>query len=151
MNSIEASLPPFSRPRLTYTHTLRWLSYHNSSALSDLVPFICSVFPLHTLDSDPTVKTGEIVFLVACFVTMVGCGLLSSFLQHKRSMNSTNKRRLRRSLRKDSRKGSGGTVTSSDEDGYESSGSWHHVSETTRPDQIASQHGDGPQDGKSRP
>ncbi|KAL2826832.1 hypothetical protein BDW59DRAFT_160717 [Aspergillus cavernicola] len=76
---------------------------------------------------------------------MVGCGLLSSFLQHRRSRQSTNKRRFRRSQR-DSHDHSRGTVTSSDEDGYESSGSWHHVTETPHPNPKVSQQDDRPQD-----
>ncbi|KAL4871586.1 hypothetical protein BDV12DRAFT_183689 [Aspergillus spectabilis] len=76
---------------------------------------------------------------------MVGCGLLSSFVRRS-SARSANKRRTRRSLRRDTRKGSAGTVTSSDEDGYESSGSWHHVTETPNPSEKAPQQNDGPQD-----
>ncbi|KAL4997311.1 hypothetical protein BDV10DRAFT_195212 [Aspergillus recurvatus] len=77
---------------------------------------------------------------------MVGCGLLSSLLQRASSAGSTKSRRFRRSLR-DAHKGSGGTVTSSDEDGYESSGSWQHVAEA-RLNQEVHQKGDEPQDGK---
>ncbi|KAL5046232.1 hypothetical protein BDW71DRAFT_207595 [Aspergillus fruticulosus] len=72
---------------------------------------------------------------------MVGCGLLSSLLQRASSARSTKRRRFRRSLNN----GSGGTVTSSDEDGYESSGSWQHVAEA-RPNQEVHQKGDEPQD-----
>ncbi|KAL6231139.1 hypothetical protein BDW75DRAFT_233841 [Aspergillus navahoensis] len=77
---------------------------------------------------------------------MVGCGLLSSLLQRAGSARSTKRRRFRRSLM-GVRKGSGGTVTSSDEDGYESSGSWQHVAEA-RPNQEVHQKGGEPQDGK---
>ncbi|KAI9375712.1 hypothetical protein BJX61DRAFT_531418 [Aspergillus egyptiacus] len=74
---------------------------------------------------------------------MVGCGLLSSFLQQRRSGRTTRRRRCRRSSRKDH--SAGETVTSSDEDGYESSGSWHHVSES-RPSQKVPQPSEGSQD-----
>ncbi|KAL4974423.1 hypothetical protein BDW66DRAFT_161224 [Aspergillus desertorum] len=77
---------------------------------------------------------------------MVGCGVLSSLLQRASSAQLTKRGRSRRSL-KDVHKGSGGTVTSSDEDGYESSGSWQHVSES-RPNQEVHLKCDEPQDGK---
>ncbi|KAL4911263.1 hypothetical protein BDW74DRAFT_164815 [Aspergillus multicolor] len=76
---------------------------------------------------------------------MVGCGLLSSLLQRGSSSRSMKKRRFRHSQR-DTHKGSAGTVTSSDEDGYESSGSWQHAE--TRPSQETLQKGSEPQDGK---
>ncbi|KAJ0422430.1 dual specificity phosphatase catalytic domain protein [Aspergillus carlsbadensis] len=77
---------------------------------------------------------------------MVGCGLLSSFLQRRRNGRATNKKRSRRSLRRDSRKTSEGTVTSSEDDGYESSGSWHHASEPPQPNQQAPDQADGSND-----
>ncbi|RDW93563.1 RNA 5'-triphosphatase domain-containing protein [Aspergillus mulundensis] len=69
---------------------------------------------------------------------MVGCGLLASLLQRGSSSRSMKKRRIRHSQR-DAHKGSAGTVTSSDEDGYESSGSWQHAE--SRPSQDAPQKG----------
>ncbi|KAL4810741.1 dual specificity phosphatase catalytic domain protein [Aspergillus unguis] len=75
---------------------------------------------------------------------MVGCGLLSSLLQRRRSAHSIKKRRARHA--RDSHKGANGTVTSSDEDGYESSGSWQHVDESRHKNQESPQDGDGSQD-----
>ncbi|KAL4961325.1 RNA 5'-triphosphatase domain-containing protein [Aspergillus stella-maris] len=79
---------------------------------------------------------------------MVGCGFLSSLLQGKPSSRSIRRRRFRHS-RRDIHKGTGGTVTSSDEDGYESSGSWQHVNESPNTTQEAPQKGDEPQDAAS--
>ncbi|KAL4929492.1 RNA 5'-triphosphatase domain-containing protein [Aspergillus undulatus] len=78
---------------------------------------------------------------------MVGCGLLSSLLQRKPSRST--KRRGFRHSRRDIHKDTGGTVTSSDEDGYESSGSWQHVNESPHPSQQVPQKGNGPQDAAS--
>ncbi|KAL4778574.1 hypothetical protein BJX76DRAFT_352493 [Aspergillus varians] len=77
---------------------------------------------------------------------MVGCGLLSSLLQRRSSTQSTSRRRFRRSLRRDARKSSSGTMTSSDEDGYESSGSWQHVPETSHSKQGVPKKNDELQD-----
>ncbi|KAL4922711.1 hypothetical protein BDW62DRAFT_207399 [Aspergillus aurantiobrunneus] len=73
------------------------------------------------------------------------CGLVSSLLQRRCSAQSTSDRRSRRSLLRDGRKGSSGTVTSSD-DGFESSGSWQHITETAHPSQEAPHQGEGLQD-----
>ncbi|KAL5337686.1 hypothetical protein BJX70DRAFT_389164 [Aspergillus crustosus] len=146
MNSPDARLPlpPVLRFGVFHTNGTRLLRYHISSALSEVIPFIASTFPFHALDSDPRVTQREIVFLIACVVTMVVCGLLSSLV--RRSSLRSARRRTRRSLRRDMRKDSAGTVTSSDEDGYESSGSWHHVTEAANPSEKTPQQNDGAQD-----
>ncbi|KAL2848106.1 dual specificity phosphatase catalytic domain protein [Aspergillus pseudoustus] len=77
---------------------------------------------------------------------MVGCGLLSSFLQRRRSKKSTRNRRSRRSSRRDCRKNSEGTVTSSEDNGYESSGSWHRAPEPQRSNQHTPDQVDGAKD-----
>ncbi|OJJ04108.1 hypothetical protein ASPVEDRAFT_54337 [Aspergillus versicolor CBS 583.65] len=75
---------------------------------------------------------------------MAGCGFLSSLLQRKGSTQSF-RGRFRRSQRRHVRKSSAGTVTSSDEEGYESSESWQHVNER-HPGQEIHQKGEEPQD-----
>lgn len=148
MSSSNASfpLPPAPRVGLLDPSVLRLLRYQISSTLLDIAPFVASTFSFHAFDPNPKVNQGEVVFLIACAVIMVGCGLLSSLLQRANSARSNKRRRFCRSLI-DVHKGSGGTVTSSDEDGYESSESWQHVAET-RQNQEIHQKGDEPQDGK---
>ncbi|OOF97145.1 hypothetical protein ASPCADRAFT_205947 [Aspergillus carbonarius ITEM 5010] len=75
---------------------------------------------------DGTVNWGRIVFLTTCFVTMVGCGVISSVLRRKSWGQASGKARLRRAARKGYSKRSAGTVTSSDEDDYDSTGSLRH-------------------------
>ncbi|KAL4815201.1 hypothetical protein BDW67DRAFT_69688 [Aspergillus spinulosporus] len=146
MSSPNASfpLPPAPRVGLLDTSVLRLLRSQISSTLLEIAPFVASTFSFHAFDPNPKVNQGEVVFLTACAVIMVGCGLLSSLLQRASSARSTKRRRFRRPL-SDVHKGSGGTVTSSDEDGYESSGSWQHVAEA-RQNQEVHQKGDEPQD-----
>ncbi|KAL3461508.1 hypothetical protein BJX64DRAFT_260715 [Aspergillus heterothallicus] len=146
MNSTNTNIPHPRLQRHTNASALQGLPHHISAAVFELVPFITCVFSLHTLDLDPRVRKGEIIFLTGCFMAMVGCGLLSSFLQSRRSRQSANKKRTRRSLRRDSRKNSEGTVTSSEDDGYESSGSWHHATEPQRLNQQSSDQVDGSKD-----
>ncbi|CEL09103.1 Putative Dual specificity phosphatase catalytic domain protein (AFU_orthologue; AFUA_1G03540) [Aspergillus calidoustus] len=146
MNPTNAITPNTRRLRHPNPNALRGLPQHIFAALSELLPFITSVFSLHTLDPDPSVRKGEVIFLAGCFIAMVGCGLLSSFLQHRHNGRATNKKRSRRSLHRDSRKNSEGTVTSSEDDGYESSGSWHRASEPPRPSQQAPDQVDGSMD-----
>ncbi|KAL4881271.1 hypothetical protein BJY04DRAFT_62646 [Aspergillus karnatakaensis] len=144
MSSPDASLlplPPIPRLGILRINAIRLLRHHISSALSEVVPFVASTFPFHALDPDPRVTQREVAFLIGCFVAMVVCGLLSSLV--RRPSSTANKRRTRRSLRRDMRKSSAGTVTSSDEDGYESSGSWHHPSESPNANEKSPQQHDG--------
>lgn len=68
------------------------------------------------------------MFLTTCFVAMAGCALLSSLLR-RRSQAPSEGRRFRRSIRKDYSKTAAGTVTSSDEEDYDSNGSLRHGTE----------------------
>lgn len=148
MNSpnVSLSLPSPSRLGLFDARTLRLLRCHISSSLLETVPFIASNFSFHAFDSDPVVHPGEVVFLVACLVIMVGCGLLSTPLQRRPSAHPTKKRRARHS--RESQKGSNGTVTSSEEDGYESSGTWQRISESPQPSPVPQKEGDESHDGE---
>ncbi|KAK1149490.1 hypothetical protein N8T08_005039 [Aspergillus melleus] len=58
---------------------------------------------------------------------MAGCGLLSSFLRRKSPNRPIFRKRLRRAARRDCSKGSAGTITSSDDEEYDSSGSLRQV------------------------
>ncbi|KKK27225.1 dual specificity phosphatase catalytic domain protein [Aspergillus rambellii] len=79
---------------------------------------------------DGSVNWNKILLLTTCFITMVGCGVFSSVFRRRGGQSS--KRRLRRGFRKEYPQRSGGTVTSSDEDDYDSSGSLHHGMEGGR-------------------
>lgn len=147
MNSPNTSsrLPPVSRLGPLNTNVLRLLRSSISSTLLEIVPFVAFTFSFHGFDLDPTVHQGEVIFLSTCIVVMAGCGFLSSLLQRKGYAQSS-RGRFRRSQRRHVRKSSAGTVTSSDEDGYESSGSWQHVNEQ-HPSEEVHQKGEEPQDG----
>lgn len=147
MNSPNTSslLPPVSRLGSPNNNALRLLRSSISSTLLEIVPFVAFTFSFHAFDLDPTVHQGEVIFLSACVVVMAGCGFISSLLQRKGSTQSF-RGRFRRSQRRHVRKSSAGTVTSSDEEGYESSESWQHVNER-HPGQEIHQKGEEPQDG----
>lgn len=117
-------LPPFTPTSYSYPIVLRiW----NSVVSSFLDPF-------RAFYRNGTVNWSQVVFLITCFVSMAGCALLSSLLR-RRSQASSEGRRFRRSLRKDYPKTAAGTVTSSDEEDYDSNGSLRHG---TEPDKGAS-------------
>lgn len=78
------------------------------------------------VDSNGSVNWSKLVFLSTCFFAMAGCGLLTSLLRRKSSKSPEESRRFRRSIRKTYSKTSAGTVTSSDEEDYDSSGSLRH-------------------------
>lgn len=67
-------------------------------------------------DPNGSVNWGKVVFLTSCFVTMAGCGILTSLLRRKSPRPSPEIRRRRRLQRRDYSKGSAGTVTSSEEE-----------------------------------
>lgn len=138
-------LPPISRLGSPNTNVLRFLRSSISSTLLEIAPFVAFTFTFHAFDLDPTVRQGEVIFLGTCVVVMAGCGFLSSLLQRKGSAQSS-RGLLRRSQRRHIRKSSAGTVTSSDEEGYESSGSWQHVNERYSGQEVH-QKGEEPQDG----
>ncbi|BCS23846.1 RNA 5'-triphosphatase domain-containing protein [Aspergillus puulaauensis] len=146
MNSpnTNSRLPPVSRLGPPNTNVLRLLRSSISSTLLEIAPFVAFTFSFHGFDLDPTVHQGEVIFLTTCIVVMAGCGFLSSLLQRKGYAQSS-RGRFRRSQQRHVRKSSAGTVTSSDEDGYESSGSWQHVNEQ-HPSQGVHQKGEEPQD-----
>ena len=75
-------------------------------------------------DRNGSVNYSKVVFLTTCFVAMAGCGILTSLLRRKSSQQPpSGLRRFRRFARKDRPKTAAGTVTSSDEEDYDSNGS----------------------------
>lgn len=75
-------------------------------------------------DRNGPVNYSKVVFLTTCFVAMAGCGILTSLLRRRNLQQpSSGVRRFRRSARKDGPKSAAGTVTSSDEEDYDSNGS----------------------------
>ncbi|PLB46758.1 dual specificity phosphatase catalytic domain protein [Aspergillus steynii IBT 23096] len=105
-----------------------WDSIH--ATFSDSSVFLSLTRLSRTFDQDGTVNWGKLVFLTTCVLTMAGCGMLSSFLRRKSPNRLITRKRLRRVvLRRDYSKGSAGTITSSDDEEYDSSGSLRHVTE----------------------
>lgn len=115
----------------------------NSSALASLLA------PFQTSDLNGVVSWGKVVFLTSCFITMAGCGLLTSLLRRRRSEQSSEIRRHRRSLRRDYSNASAGTVTSSEEEDDDSNGSPRHSTDGLRKKDIRSHHYEQVDDGQS--
>ncbi|KAG2418278.1 hypothetical protein HFD88_001379 [Aspergillus terreus] len=90
----------------------------------------------YSFKKDATVNWSGVVFLTTCVVTMVGCGLLSSFLERK-GFRKAGRRRRRTARSNDSK--TSGTITSSDEgdedDDYDSTGSLRHGTESYHKEQ----------------
>ncbi|PYH43269.1 RNA 5'-triphosphatase domain-containing protein [Aspergillus saccharolyticus JOP 1030-1] len=90
---------------------------------------------------DGSLNWGKIVLLTICIATMMGCGFITSFLRRKGWRATPVKKRFRRALRKDHSKRSAGTVTSSEDEDYDSTGSLRFGSdETILEKREASQH-----------
>ncbi|KAE8391360.1 hypothetical protein BDV23DRAFT_71679 [Aspergillus alliaceus] len=75
---------------------------------------------------DGALNSTKALFLSTCFIIMAGCGVLSVILRRKASRRALGKKRYRRARRRNISKTSAGTITSSDDEGYDSSGSLRH-------------------------
>ncbi|KAB8260603.1 hypothetical protein BDV32DRAFT_138006 [Aspergillus pseudonomiae] len=62
---------------------------------------------------------------------MAGCGFLSMILRRKSSGRTSGNKRCRRAARRNASKSSAGTFTSSEDEGYDSSGSLRHGTDST--------------------
>ncbi|PWY72380.1 dual specificity phosphatase catalytic domain protein [Aspergillus heteromorphus CBS 117.55] len=113
--------PTTSRPGLVDigAHLRLWDSTY--AAFSNSGAFLSLTRLFQAYSHDGSVNWGKVVFLTTCFVTMVGCGVITSFLRRKGWGQASGKARFRRVARRGYKRSSG-TVTSSDED-YDSSGS----------------------------
>lgn len=81
-----------------------------------------------TFDHNGTVNWSKVVFLTTCFVAMAGCGLLTSLLRRRNmQLPSLEGKRFHFSTRKNHSKTTAGTVTSSDEEDYDSNDSLRPV------------------------
>ncbi|PYH71576.1 RNA 5'-triphosphatase domain-containing protein [Aspergillus vadensis CBS 113365] len=101
-----------------------YTAFTNSGAFASLAR-LCQAYSY-----DGTVNWGKVVFLTTCFITMLGCGIISSVLRRKAWGQVSGKARFRRT-RKGLSKRSEGMVTSSDEEDYDSTGSLRHGTEGT--------------------
>lgn len=101
-----------------------YTAFTNSGAFASLAR-LCQAYSY-----DGTVNWGKVVFLTTCFITMLGCGVISSVLRRKAWGQVSGKARFRRT-RKGLSKRSEGMVTSSDEEDYDSTGSLRHGIEGT--------------------
>ena len=119
-------VPPLT-PATSHTTTTS-STFSSSKAVlriwDSVVPSSLDLF--RTFDWNGSVNWSKLVFLSTCFFAMAGCGLLTSLLRRKSSKSPEESRRFRRSIRKTYSKTSAGTVTSSDEEDYDSSGSLRH-------------------------
>lgn len=109
-----APVPPASRPVFTDVGAI----FRFWDSLCVLLPKSL-LAPFQTSDLNGAVSWGKVVFLASCFITMAGCGLLTSLLRRKRPEPSEI-RRHRRALHRDYSKASAGTVTSSEEEDEDS-------------------------------
>ena len=126
-------VPPLT---LTTSHT-------SSSSNKAVLRIWDSVVPsslFQTFDWNGSVNWSKLVFLSTCFFAMAGCGLLTSLLRRKSSKSPEESRRFRRSIRKTYSKTSAGTVTSSDEEDYDSSGSLRHGTDAALSEKDAVAH-----------
>ena len=103
-----------------------------------------------TFDQDGTVNWGKLVFVITCLLTMAGCGILSSFMRRKSLNRLISRKRLRRAAaRRDTSKGSAGTITSSDDEEYDSSGSLRNVTDrSSHEEKVAPQRREQSEEGK---
>ncbi|KAE8152151.1 dual specificity phosphatase catalytic domain protein [Aspergillus avenaceus] len=74
-------------------------------------------------EHNETLTTGKFLLLSTCFIIMAGCGFLSMVMRRKFFRGIPRRKRYRRSARRDMSKASAGTYTSSEDEGYDSSGS----------------------------
>ncbi|PYH95032.1 dual specificity phosphatase catalytic domain protein [Aspergillus ellipticus CBS 707.79] len=131
---------PLTSP--TTAHLRVWDStyaaFSNSGAFASLTRL------LQAYSHDGTVNWGKVVFLTTCFITMVGCGVITSFLRRKGWGQASGKARFRRAARRRNySKRSSGTVTSSDDDDdddYDSSGSLRGTENVTIPEKKEMSH-----------
>ncbi|KAF9895409.1 hypothetical protein FE257_000315 [Aspergillus nanangensis] len=74
-----------------------------------------------------SVSWAKVAFLSTCIVAMLSCGILSSLWARKSPKQASDrKKRYRRSARSNFSKSSSRTVTSSEDEDYDSNGSLHH-------------------------
>lgn len=110
------------------------ISSHHSSSFSSNVKTVLRICDcvvssfldhFRAFDRNGTVNWSKVVFLTTCFVAMAGCGLLTSLLRRRNLQSPSKGKRFRLSTRKNHTKTAAGTVTSSDEEDYDSNDSLH--------------------------
>ncbi|KAE8383666.1 hypothetical protein BDV26DRAFT_251416 [Aspergillus bertholletiae] len=69
-----------------------------------------------------SLSSPKALLLSTCFIVMAGCGFMSVVLRR----NGSGKKRCRRAARRNTPKASAGTFTSSEDEGYDSTGSLRH-------------------------
>lgn len=123
------SSPPFTSP-VSSTHSpSRPLDIIKTVLRTCDSTFSAFLDRFQAFDRNGPVNYSKVVFLTTCFVAMAGCGILTSWLRRKGSQQPSSSsslggaRRFRRFARKDTPKTAVGTVTSSDEEDYDSNGS----------------------------
>ncbi|OOO04174.1 Dual specificity protein phosphatase [Aspergillus oryzae] len=125
---------------LTDSPTLPTTSRLGVSDISAVIRFWDSIYSVFTnptallsftrlsqsLDRDGSLSSPKALLLSICFIVMAGCGFLSLILRRKCSGRTSGNKRCRRGARRKSSKTSAGTFTSSEDEGYDSSGSLRH-------------------------
>lgn len=105
--------------------------------------------PFRTSDLNSAVSWGKVVFLTSCFITMAGCGILTSLLR-RRSQVSPPEIRRRRLRDRHYSKASAGTVTSSEEEeDDESNESPRRSTDALREKEVSTHHYEQSEDGMS--
>lgn len=102
--------------------------------------------PFQTSDLNGAVSWGKVVFLTSCFITMAGCGILSSLLRRRSQEPPSETRRWRLQNKRHSR-GSSGIITSSEEEDGDSSESPRHTTDSVKEKGVSSHHCGQPEDG----
>ncbi|RAH83553.1 dual specificity phosphatase catalytic domain protein [Aspergillus japonicus CBS 114.51] len=120
---VSPTFPTTSRPGIVESGALlrTWDTVYSTFSRSGIFVYLSHFTQISRYDG--TLNWGKIVLLTTCIVTMVGCGFVTSILRRKGWGATPVKKRFRRSLRKDYSKRSAGTVTSSEDEDYDSTGS----------------------------
>ncbi|KAI9931842.1 hypothetical protein ASPWEDRAFT_105391 [Aspergillus wentii DTO 134E9] len=99
------------------------------TAFSSPSAFVSSLGSFQPIDANGSINWGKVVFLTTCFAAMAGCGFLSSMLRRTSTKRLQESRRFRRSAHKNYSKASAETMTSSEDEDYDSNGSLRHGTE----------------------
>ena len=120
---VPPTFPATSRPGIVESGALSraWDTVYSTFSRSGISIYLSYLTQISRYDG--TLNWGKVVFLITCIATMVGCGFVTSILRRKGWGATPAKKRFRRALRKDYSKRSAGTVTSSEDEDYDSTGS----------------------------
>lgn len=110
--------------------------YHSARIAAQQATLASVAASLRSLYRNESLNWGQVALLSTCFITMVGCGLLSSLIWRGLSLERKSSSRPRTGLRMRSTRSSTKTLTSSDDDyeddDYDSNDSLRHGTEPHR-------------------